>query len=165
MFERNSFDVWPVQKMFKSLRGPQYFSTRNTSVHLHQHLQHGHRVPRPAGNLDQGGGGQQPRLQLHLHRRDAPQAHCLRLCAVCQWWLQCLWRLHSVLRVGLSTVYLYTVFLFSVQRIFYLEQWNYTMASCTGLPRKDQDCLCWEHSGCWEFWSWSGFYQIFGGNW
>ena len=99
MLPRNQLHVWKVQKSSQHLCWSQHLPAGNSSLHLHQHIQHGHRVPWSTWDSDQGGGGQQPRVQLHLHCGDDSQTHSLWICSVCQWWFQCLWWLHCLFGV------------------------------------------------------------------
>ena len=74
VFEGDQQNVPRLPEMPEQLRGAQHLPAGHPALHLHQHLQHGHRVPRPAGDADEGGRGEQPGVQLHLHHRDVPQA-------------------------------------------------------------------------------------------
>ena len=99
LLEGNQQLCWPNQSLPELHSWSYYFPARDSPLHLYQHFQYGDRVPWPARDTYQGGGGQQPGLQLLFLCWDDFETVSLWLSSLCQWWIQRLWWLYRLFGV------------------------------------------------------------------
>ena len=84
----------------------QHFPSWYPCVYCIEHFDNEHRVPWPARHPHQAGGDQQHHLQLHLLHWDDNQADCLWCSWICQWWMECIWRIDCLSGVNYLVRYI-----------------------------------------------------------